>query len=101
MAYLEPWHHKSGPVVPSKKLSNQIRRWSKKSIVSWKHDGLRHSYASYRLALLKDIGELALEMGNSPKIIHDDYLDLKHEDEAEQWFALRPLRPANVLEMSA
>lgn len=60
-----------------------------KSIV-WKPDALRHSFASYRLAIIKSIPELALEMGNSPAMIFRHYLDMKHEDEAEKWFGIRP-----------
>lgn len=90
MAYLAPYRESVGLVVPPMKVSNFIAKWTKASGVAWRTDGLRHSYASYRLALTQDIQALSLEMGNSPKMIHDHYLDLKHEDEARAWFALRP-----------
>jgi hypothetical protein len=32
----------------------------------WKQNGLRHSYASYRLAVMEDVSKLSLELGNSP-----------------------------------
>ena len=56
----------------------------------WLPDALRHSYASYRLAIIHDIPRLSLEMGNSPAIIKAHYLNLKHDDEGKAWFALRP-----------
>ena len=58
--------------------------------LKWKNDGLRHSFASYRLALTKDMAALCLEMGNSPSIVFKHYLDLRHEDEAERWFGVLP-----------
>lgn len=64
--------------------------WAKAAGVPWKPDALRHSYASYRLALTQDMAALALELGNSPAMIFTHYLDLKHEDEAREWFAIRP-----------
>lgn len=99
-AFLADWRDKKGPVLPRKKLSNEIRKWAERSGVRWRNDGLRHSYASYRLALTSNIHELSLEMGNSPKIIHDHYLDLKHEDEAQEWFAIRPAIAPNVVPMA-
>jgi len=54
------------------------------------NDALRHSFASYRLALTQNMAALALEMGNSPDMIHRHYLDLKHDDEGSEWFAIRP-----------
>ena len=32
----------------------------------WKPNALRHSFASYRMANIKDAARVALEMGNSP-----------------------------------
>ncbi len=58
--------------------------------VKWIHDGLRHSYASYRLALTNDCPALAEEMGNSVRIIKEHYLERRHEDEATAYFAIRP-----------
>ncbi len=90
MVLLKPWRNAKGDVAPrGKRLSNYTRNWG----VEWKPDGLRHSYASYRLAIIKDVPELSLEMGTSEKMIFGHYLDLKHEDEAEEWFAV-PLVPS-------
>lgn len=66
--------------------------WSKAAGVPWKPDALRHSYASYRLALTQNMAALALELGNSPAMIFKHYLDLKHEDEARKWFSIRPTK---------
>jgi hypothetical protein len=35
----------------------------------WEANGLRHSFISYRLAILHDTARVALEAGNSPEVI--------------------------------
>jgi integrase len=81
---------KSGPpnasIAPAgKAFHNQMRRWPK----PWIKDGLRHSYASYRLAITQDLQALSLEMGNSINVIRNHYLDLKFPEDGEAWFLIR------------
>jgi integrase len=57
----------------------------------WPENGLRHSYISYRLAILHDTARVALEAGNSPKTIFEHYRELVTPDAAEAWFAVRPV----------
>ena len=85
-AWLEPWRKASGLIGPKQRFCHSPRNFA----VTWKPDGLRHSYASYRLALTKDVPALALEMGNSPSIIFRHYLEMVHEPEARAWFAVMP-----------
>lgn len=54
------------------------------------HNGLRHSFISYRVAILKSASEVALEAGNSSRMIFEHYRELVTEAEAKEWFALRP-----------
>jgi integrase len=54
------------------------------------HNGLRHSFASYRLAILKNAAEVSLEMGNSPQKLFANYRELVTESEAQRWFAVMP-----------
>lgn len=89
-AWLEPWRDAKGPVAFERRFWHYLPQLKLASGVEWKFDALRHSYASYRLALIKDVQQLAMEMGNSPSIIFRHYLSLKHEDEAEKWFGIRP-----------
>lgn len=89
-AFLAPWRGASGLCVPNRSVYKEIPIWSRAAGVPWKKDALRHSYASYRLALTKDTPALALELGNSVNIIFNHYLELHHEDTARDWFAIRP-----------
>ena len=66
----------------------------------WKQNGLRHSYASYRLAEICDTNRLALEMGNSAKMIFQHYRELVTPAEAKTWFSLAPDEAANVITMN-
>ncbi len=58
--------------------------------MQWPRNALRHSFISYRLAIVKDAAAVALEAGNSPDIIFKHYRELVTEDEAGEWFSIRP-----------
>jgi len=59
----------------------------------WKHNALRHSFCSYRLAVIKNAAQVALEAGNSPKMIFSNYRQLVTETEAAKWFGVCPPKP--------
>jgi integrase len=56
----------------------------------WKHNGLRHSFISYRVAAIKNVAQVALEAGNSPAMIFSNYRELVTPQDAEAWFAITP-----------
>lgn len=91
-AWLEPAKQAAGPVVALKRPHEMLtKRWkSLKFLQSWPPDVLRHSYGSYRLALLADKQRLAEEMGNSPQIIVKNYRRPVSKTKAEAWFEIRP-----------
>jgi integrase len=80
----------SGPVVLVKNVTNAQVRLIEKVKVKWKHNGLRHSFGSYRLAVLKDPAKVAYEMGNSPRMVFAHYRELVTAEEAASWFGLFP-----------
>jgi integrase len=67
-----------------------IRRLVKRAGVEWKHNGLRHSYISYRIAETQDVPKVSLEAGNSPKMIHRHYRELVTPADAKKWFSIAP-----------
>ena len=77
------------PVTLSKYHAEQALAASKADL-SWKANGLRHSFISYRLAQTKDIAATALEAGNSPQMIFAHYRELCTEAEATDWFSILP-----------
>lgn len=56
----------------------------------WQDDICRHTWISMQLELTQDENTVALQAGNSVSIIHEHYLSLMDQDEAEAIAALRP-----------
>jgi integrase len=69
--------------------------------VPWKHNALRHSFISYRVAAVQNVAQVALEAGNSPAMIFGHYRELVTADDAKTWFAIAPKTPANVVQFAA
>ncbi len=71
-----------------------------KAKVTWKQNVLRHSFISYRLAELQNINQVALEAGDSPKMIHQHYRELATPEQAKSWFKITPDVAENVVPMN-
>jgi len=67
---------------------------------TWRHNGLRHSFCSYRLAAIKNAAQVALEAGNSPTMIFKHYRQVVTEVEAARWFAIVPLVKTNARKLA-
>jgi integrase len=66
----------------------------------WKANGLRHSYASYRLATENDVAKVSLEMGNSPQKVFSNYRKVVTKNQANAWFGVLPEVPSNVVPLA-
>jgi|APGre2960657444_1045066.scaffolds.fasta_scaffold45788_2 integrase len=88
--WLLPHVQPSGPVFKFQNLTNQFQKTATRAGIQWKKNGLRHSWVSRRVALIKNIAEVALEAGNSPQVIRTNYLEVTTEEEAKAWFAIVP-----------
>jgi integrase len=101
---------KSGPVCPFANVTDQIVSLLTKinhkradgtpdgqevKELNWKHNGLRHSFISYRVAAIKNVAQAALEAGNSPAMIFSNYRELVTPRDARGWFAIRPESTSN------
>lgn len=52
----------------------------------WPADVLRHSFCSYRIAVVKSLEQVATEADNSPGILKSNYRrPLRHEDGIAWW----------------
>jgi integrase len=67
------------------RIDNLAKRVKRKG-VKWVKNGLRHSYGSYRCAVVKSAAQVALEMGNSESIVRSNYLDYVERSAATKWF---------------
>lgn len=56
----------------------------------WPKDALRHSYGSYRNAIVRSLSQVAEEMGTSVAMLKKHYHNPRSRSEGEAWFALRP-----------
>ncbi len=89
-AWLEPLERK-GKVVPSVKAHHRaVAAHAAALKIDWPRNVLRHSFISYRIAIVKSADQVALEAGNSPSIIFKNYRELTTEQEAEKWFGILP-----------
>ena len=65
--------------------------------LKWKQNGLRHSYASYRLAITNDAAQVSLEMGNSPQKLFKNYRKVVTKSQAITWFNVMPGVASNIV----
>jgi integrase len=109
-AWLAPHARREGRVNPCPEelrgnvghaLGLRFQRAASRAKVAWKRNGLRHSYISYRVAMLKDVASVALECGNSPQVIFSNYRALATDAEAKAFFSILPPKQAeNVVTLS-
>ncbi len=104
-AWLTPLVKDEGRVCPNyMNLTNLTRRVSeicKAAGVPSRYNGLRHSFATYRLALVQSANQVALEMGNSPRKLFTNYIELATPEEAQEWFSVMPTAPGNLVAFTA
>jgi len=81
-AKLAPEDH----VCPQAERIDNLAKRVKRKGVKWVKNGLRHSYGSYRCAVVKSAAQVSLEMGNSEGTVRSHYLDYVERPEATKWF---------------
>jgi integrase len=96
-SWLWPHRRTSGPLCNWSNLAIVFADLAKRAGIAWKRNGLRHSFISYRTALLKDVPRVAFEAGNSPAVIYRNYLKCVTETNAKRWFNILPSEPANII----
>ncbi len=98
-AWLSTVRKSSGPVCPLKKVENDLDTLCSKAGVVWKHNCLRHSAISYRIAMTGDVPRIADESGNSPYVIRKNYLNRRKPWQAVQWFGVLPATAPQVVSL--
>ncbi|MGD0744627.1 MAG: site-specific integrase [Verrucomicrobiota bacterium] len=97
-AFLLPLVKKSGNVVTVKNTSKELGKTAAKTAdeanavkaLEWKHNALRHTYISARVAESADVSRVADEAGNSPQVIRTNYLKRMRPTAAAEWFGIVP-----------
>jgi len=61
-------------------------------MAKWPQDCLRHSFATYAVALTNNPGQVAIWLGHNgnPTMLYRHYRGLTTKAEADKFFALRP-----------
>ncbi|HVM61350.1 MAG TPA: tyrosine-type recombinase/integrase [Verrucomicrobiae bacterium] len=98
-AWLAPYRAQTGPVCLWSRIGRKASVLAREIGVRWPKNGLRHSYATYRLAQCQDAAKVALEMGNTPAMIFRHYRELVTPQDAMVWWNISPKQAANVVPM--
>jgi integrase len=102
--WLEPYAGRSGKVWTGSADSFHHQGQDATALaagVRWKPNGLRRSFCSYRLAVVKSAPQVALEAGNSPQMVFKHYRELAKPEAAAAYFAVSPEAPQNVVTLAA
>ena len=90
-AWLQPYSGIKGRLVPAAARIKIERARKKAGLTSWPKNGLRHSFASYRLAACHDAPRVATELGHtSPQMLYSTYRELVRPEDAERYWNLAP-----------
>jgi len=89
-AWLVPFARESGPVIAHVRPAAASLKVAGRAGVVWKRNGLRHSFASYRLAATNDAAKTALESGHAQTILFRYYHALVSKEHAQAWFSIFP-----------
>jgi integrase len=84
-----------GGVVPigARKKLDHVRKTA--DLARWPKNGLRHSFASYRLAAIHDAPRVAAELGHTgPQMLYSTYRELVLPEEAERYWKIEPAAEA-------
>jgi len=96
--FLEKMAKDSGPVITVANTTKQLLKAAGDTgddandieAMGWKHNALRHTYISARIAESGDVPRVADEAGNSPQVIRTNYLKRMRPAAAAEWFAIEP-----------
>jgi len=110
-AWLAPHAQKSGAVTEYRSWWNQFSKLAAEvtrlrierndhTEFEWRHNALRHSFISYRVADTQNVAQVALEAGNSPQMVFRNYRQLVTSTAAKRWFAIFPTSASNVVPLN-
>ena len=98
-AWLKPFAQKAGRVVKPNERKMRLAAMQAAGIERWPMDVLRHSFASYHVALQNDDGaSTANQLGHrNSDMLYAHYRELVKPDAARQWWALTPAKIKRML----
>lgn len=90
-AWLAPYEGQTGRVNQPNERRHRRTAMKAAGLAHWPMDVLRHSFASYHVAMHKDLNETALQLGHtSTKMLFQHYREAVKPETARKWWALMP-----------
>jgi integrase len=93
---------RSGPIVQPN-YSNRMFAFRRQLKMPWKHNALRHSFASYLMEDIQQPGEVSLQLGHSDAgVVFAHYRALVTPEDTKRFWELNPskvLKRASVIEI--
>ena len=87
-----------GLVIKNKNIfRKELEKFREANKINWIDNGLRHSGASYYLALTKNANETAEQMGHSVAVLKNNYMGLVRAEDAVKYFQIKPTDSDKVL----
>jgi integrase len=89
--WLRPYAGLTGRVVPAgaRRKLDRVRKAA--GLARWPQNGLRHSFASYRLGAIHDAPRVSAELGHtSPQMLYSTYRELVLPEEADRYWKIDP-----------
>jgi len=97
-AWLRTYSGSVGQVVPDGARGKLDRVREAAHLTRWPKNGLRHSFASYRLAAIHDAPRVASELGHTtPQLLYSTYREVVRPEEAERYWQIMPAAAAENL----
>jgi integrase len=98
-AWLRPYSEMKGRLVPFGARGKVERARKAAGLARWPQNGLRHSFASYRVAAIEDAPRVAAELGHTtPQLLYSTYRELVLPEEAKRYWSISPITDAtNVI----
>jgi integrase len=90
LQWLAPYRTRQGAIF-AHDFRAPLARCCEAARVRYKRNALRHSFGSYRMELVKNAGQVALEMGNSAAIVMRHYFDIVKRRAAEAYWNIKPV----------
>ena len=89
-AWLNPYREETGLIWKLKHLQHRTVKIEERTGIKLKHNGLRHSFCTYRASAEKDLAKVAMEAGNSIEMLRQHYVRPQLEEVGREWFAIMP-----------
>ena len=90
-AWLRPYSGLKGLVAPKAQRKKLRHARQEAGLVRWPSNGLRHSFASYRLAATNNAALTAAELGHTnAQLLYSAYRELVRPEDAQRYWLIRP-----------